>query len=1132
MRPFSLREALLLLVVVAAGLGLLFAEPLFGDRCVLSMQPDDPRLGMAPWSHGDPRDLGAVNPITPDIDGFVLPGMLRARQLEDSEGAAYWDDSQLLGYALAANMPYPFDGPLTWLLPRAIERASGQALNLVTLLDIMLALHLALALMGAYRLCRKLDVEPAFAAVGALGFAFSAWMLTRWHVPQVLFTTAWWPLQATALTWMRRGFVRRGMLEGSLATGFLLLSGFPQVGMVLCLLTVFLGVADPLLRAPRRLAALALMLALGGGLAAPQLALNRDAYQGSLRADPTVQADTALRGLPPASLLGAVLPDAFGHPPDFSLPGAPAPTMESWLPQRLFWSHTIQNSVVENALYPGMLLLLLLPLMLARGVDRRARALLLAALLVLAGAMLAPLAVERWPALSKLAAGNVKRALVVVAAALPVAGALALQALGSGRKRVPWIWGLMLAGLLLAVPAWALGVDDPQAPAWAADLARQSVRQLALLVGCLIALSLVARLGRWLPDGQCQDDPPLTGPGFAPSPNALALAAWRHKDLVFGARWLRWAPALLLGFDLLSLAVAFNPFPKQVEPFPGTPSLELLARRPGRLATYGDSIALLPPTAAALHGIRSVHGVAPMVNTRVAQLLACIEGPLLDMRDPRVAVPFQKLESLAHPLLDLLGVDTVLHRDPGLAAATGWPVLFESESEGMAALQRPGAGPRAFWTGGAQVLADENERLARLADVTWQPHVAALLELAPERALQQVSALPMSPALVTSTAHRVQLSLEAPGPGVVVLTDAWDQGYSVTVDGNSVPLLRVDHALMGVEVDAGSHQIVFSYAPPGRRAGLAVAGVSLGLIGLLSLTVLRDLLRRRRGSDDAVLPAQPLPESLPGSDAVDPWAHLPEGFEPPGMPRVVADLGEFEGQGVTVIIPAYDDTPQLRRAIWSIRRTADLPFQLVIARARQSVAKNRNLGLSKARCDVVFFMDDDVLMPPGWTSLMLAQLAARKNLGALSSHLMFSDGSPQTRRPDLAPGEFWEITIPGTFFCFSSKRITGAFFDEGYLGSQWEDTDFMWQIQKQGLITGVTGDVCVVHDHNAAENKWLKQNGEYFFGKWHAWPSEDDTFSVSPEGYAAFVPPPLPGADEDSGDDAAPTKEWDARMGE
>src|SRR5262249_21391524 len=136
-----------------------------------------------------------------------------------------------------------------------------------------------------------------------------------------------------------------------------------------------------------------------------------------------------------------------------------------------------------------------------------------------------------------------------------------------------------------------------------------------------------------------------------------------------------------------TLALAFDPFPLQTEPLPTRPSLQQLAHR-GRIAVLGGED-LLPPSAAAVPGIASVHGVPAMAPGRYAELLECVEGPLTDRRDPRLLRPFRNPESLTHPLLDLLAVDTVVHADPTLADKLGWPRLFESPEEGLGALARP-----------------------------------------------------------------------------------------------------------------------------------------------------------------------------------------------------------------------------------------------------------------------------------------------------------------------------------------------------------------------------------------------------------------------------------------------------------
>jgi Bacterial membrane protein YfhO len=143
--------------------------------------------------------------------------------------------------------------------------------------------------------------------------------------------------------------------------------------------------------------------------------------------------------------------------------------------------------------------------------------------------------------------------------------------------------------------------------------------------------------------------------------------------------------------------------------------------------------------------------------------------------------------------------------------------------------QRP-APPRARMVHDVDVVPDPAARLARLA-AGYPLGTRALVE----RPLPGL-ARPARPAEVLITRRdqtRVRVSVRTGGDGLLVLADPWYPQWRVEVDGRPAELLRVDHALRGVRVPAGDHQVVFTYQDRALQAGLAVTGIALaGLAGL------------------------------------------------------------------------------------------------------------------------------------------------------------------------------------------------------------------------------------------------------------------------------------------------------------
>lgn len=803
----SARESLRALAAACTiAAGVLF-EALFLGQSTLAFPVSDPRADIRPWARTAAvgEALPDVNLATPDIVGYVLPGLIRARQLLADSGSTAWDDGQLLGFPFAANQHFPVPSHVEWLT---------RPFDPVTALDLLLAAHIALALWLAYRAARLLGGAPHIAAIAAVGFAFSGWMISRWHCAPMTWASSWFPLQLSALVWLRRGATARAIFEFGLATGLALVSGFPQAAILLTGAALLLAGGEAGLRAPRAALALGAAALLGAALALPQLlpALQLDGR--SLRATPDARHALADSRVPPGALAAQLLPSFFGDPVAFGRPDPPAPTMEDWLPQRLLFEGRLQTNVAEVSSYAGLLALLLVPLALRGAAGATARRFLLVALLALAGAIFAPLLLTLTPATERLAIGNPKRLLAVFDACLPFAAAFAAQAVLERRARLPWAWGAALLAALIGAPLWAARLDAPDAARFAADLQGQALRQAPLLLAALAALWWARREAATAP---ARTGGPAKAPDGAPFASSCRLAAW--------------LPALVLAIDLIGFARGFNPPVPQERALPERASIAALAERPGRIAVFAPGENVLPPTLASAAGLRAVHGLTAMVPARTAELLACLEGPLFDARDPRSGRPLREVATLRSPLLDLLAVDTIVHADPGLAAASGLPVLFERADEGLGALSRPSAGPPAFLCGGALVLPDARERLGWLAARDAPVFQTALLEREPTQPLPPRGA---RTEVTTERPHagRILVRSDAPAPGVLVVSESWDPGWTLTLDGASHPVEIVDHALLGAILPPGRHVADFTYTPPHRSlaSGLALSAVILLLV--------------------------------------------------------------------------------------------------------------------------------------------------------------------------------------------------------------------------------------------------------------------------------------------------------------
>jgi hypothetical protein len=308
---------------------------------------------------------------------------------------------------------------------------------------------------------------------------------------------------------------------------------------------------------------------------------------------------------------------------------------------------------------------------------------------------------------------------------------------------------------------------------------------------------------------------------------AFLALLWASKASRPRQRWAGLVFALLLGADLSwsngpneSTALPARDF-AMLEPAGGDPLIaELKARvaatagpdRRDRIELAGLGFAW--PNASLSHGLDNDLGYNPV-------RLALFED--FTGAGDHVALPEQRVFSKAFPSYRALAADLM-----GLRfIATGVPVgeIDKNLKAGdLIALGKIGAAflyenPRAF----PRVLGVRAARAADfsaiLRDGAWpQGDYRQMVLVENEGVSGEVARAPQA-RIVAYANDRVEIALDAPDGGWIVLNDIWHPGWRARIDGTPVDVLRANVAFRAVRAPAGAKSLIFEFAPLSGLAG-------------------------------------------------------------------------------------------------------------------------------------------------------------------------------------------------------------------------------------------------------------------------------------------------------------------------
>ncbi|HVA23319.1 MAG TPA: oligosaccharide flippase family protein [Chloroflexota bacterium] len=770
---------------------LLVAAVLFFWKTTLAgkvLLPVDNLYQFQPWASYAPA--GFTGPHNSLISDSILENYGWKRFLLDSlrqRQLPLWDPNILGGTPFLApgqaSVLYPF--VVLWLI-----------LPLAYAYGWFAALHLFFAGAGAYAFLRVSGGSRTAGVVAGLTYMFSARLVTSILWPQMMGAIVYLPLLLLFVELTVRQARHRWpvlpAVAGALVLGVSILAGHIEASVyVMAAMGLYaLGrIVATVPLPPRRerldegpwrasVSCLALVV-LGAGLAAVQLLPFYEVGSLNFRSGTVSYRDVAGFALKLPQLLTFLMPDFYGNPVIHSAP---------------YWG---PKDYVEQAAYVGVLPLLLVA----------------ATLLMLLSRL------RRRRLLSRAGEGIVASLWAVIVVSLLLAFGTPLYRViffllpGFNQIHSPFRWLIPYTAAMALLAGFGF------------DYVRERLGTARLVFGAA-ALAALAGLAIWLK---------LVLPHIPAGERALEVRNYAlFLVLAILAAAICWTGRRAFGFlaiGLVALDLGYTGIDFNTAADPSllntTPALVAFLQQDHslfRVSAYAGDV--MKANGNALYtGIQDARGYDSVIIGRYARLNELLE-PQDQLQFNRIK-PIDRPEALKSPLLNLLNIKYVITpqpiQDPQFEKVYSGP-------DGQVYRNRDVL-PRAFVVPRVRVEATPQAQLDALKAVDLA-HVAVVDRPLPAQAPGSLTL----PSLATAGEGRItaysgrKITIQASGPGLLVLTDNNFPGWKATVDGQPVDVLTADYTFRGVALAAGQHTVEFNFAPASLLVGGLVSALSLALI--------------------------------------------------------------------------------------------------------------------------------------------------------------------------------------------------------------------------------------------------------------------------------------------------------------
>ena len=683
--------------------------------------------------------------------------------------------------------PYSFSGtPLAANYQSAVFSPMNLLFFILPFVDawsVLILLQPLVAGIGMYLFIRRLSRSKTGALIGAVGFMFCGFMTTWMAYGTLAYAIAFlpWSLWAVASDFIKKSRFTRIVLPVSVALSFV--SGHFQISIYV-IVTVVLYIMYKSLQTRRWNEGIVLLLYSGCGLllAAPQLLLTFDAYKASTRSASFVKVEV----IPWRYLITVFAPDFFGNPV----------TRNDWFGHYAEWSSYIGIAPLVLALYG-----------IVRNIKADKKFFITLGLLSIVLAYPTPFNdLLFWLKIPAISTSAASRIIVLVSFSLAVLASYGFDDLTEywrSNKRAPAIFLAVLFTIITIL--WIIVLFGKPMQIDKLAIAKRNLVLPTLFSIVTIALMLIGSMRRKY---------------------IRAVAVTCIVGLVL--------------FDSYRYASKWMPFDPRQFIYPPEKSLTFLQSKVGNDRVMGN----IGNEVGGMFRLPLIEGYDALYQGRYAELINASSNGQIS-QGTRSVVLFDKHGKYKSEILQLLGVRYIYDRlsdGRNVWAFPYWEYLSDSSMKQIyrdneyEILEYEKAYPRAFLASSYTIEKDDQSIIKTLFNKNFDLRETLVLEKKPPFDPEKGSG---STDILSYEPNRVIIKISSAVPKLLFLSDVYDEGWHVSIDGKPAPLYRADYDFRAASLPKGNHIIQFFYSPRSLHIGFIFAAIGLVIIvlGVLFITI-------------------------------------------------------------------------------------------------------------------------------------------------------------------------------------------------------------------------------------------------------------------------------------------------------